>query len=313
MKVSILIHNLNRAQILERCLASVAAQTYRPVEVVILDAGSIDESNKIIDQNLQIMLGKGMEAKSLSCLPMGVAASRNFAAGQASGELLCAIDNDATFAFPDSIDRIARLFKSNNHLAVVSARIVSGDTSVMDPLSWVYRRSKKKWAGKQFKTFTFTGAGFCIRTKSFWEVGGFWDHLKYSREEEELSLALINKGWDLLYCPKIVVKHYPDPRGRLSLINRRYVELTNGLLIYWRRFPLPIALLAICARICSISVKIVFREKVFPTKALHAVSKSIQEWKRYNLQRVPVSFNAVWKYVYLHFSGGIREVNDERH
>ena len=37
MKVSILIHNLNRAQILDHCLASVAAQTYRPIEVIILD------------------------------------------------------------------------------------------------------------------------------------------------------------------------------------------------------------------------------------------------------------------------------------
>ena len=59
------------------------------------------------------MLDKGIEAKSISCPLMGVAASRNFAAKQASGELLWAIDNDATFAFTTALPQLVKLFSKS--------------------------------------------------------------------------------------------------------------------------------------------------------------------------------------------------------
>jgi len=48
MKVSVLVHNLNRATALSRCLVSIAEQTYRPIEVIIADAGSTDESLSVM-------------------------------------------------------------------------------------------------------------------------------------------------------------------------------------------------------------------------------------------------------------------------
>ena len=42
--VSVLILNWNGAQFLSRCLASVRAQTYRLLEIVVIDNGSIDGS-----------------------------------------------------------------------------------------------------------------------------------------------------------------------------------------------------------------------------------------------------------------------------
>jgi GT2 family glycosyltransferase len=301
MKASVLIHNLNRASILEHCLASVAEQTYRPLEVILLDAGSTDESLSVIDRNSRFMLKKGIEVKYINCSPMGVAASRNYAARQASGELFCVIDNDATFASFDCVERIAKQFRSNSRLAIVSTRIVNGDSDDIDAFTWVYRRSKKVWSDRQFKTFTFTGGGFCVRAKAFWEVGGFWDHLKYSREEEELSLALVDKGWELVYFPEVVVRHYSDPRGRSDIIQRRYVELRNGLLILWRRLPLPLAIMAISARICTMSLKMMLRDKIVPTELMRAVVEAKREWRESNLKRIPVSYSTICKYVSLHF------------
>jgi GT2 family glycosyltransferase len=302
MKVSVLIHNFNRASILRYCLNSVAEQAYRPLEVIILDAGSTDESLSVISCCSHIMTERGIEVKMLNCPLLGVAASRNLAAQHASGELLCVIDNDATIASSASIERVVELFQSEPTLAVVTARIVTGDSDDIDPSTWVYRRSLKKWSEKQFKTFTFTGGGFCVRTEAFWSVGGFWDHLKFSREEEELALALVDKGWELFYVPEIVIRHYADPRGRSSIVPRRYVELRNGLLIYWRRLPLPLAVIASAIRICSASYKMIQREKTLPVELIQAVTKARKEWREANLERVPVSVRTVFKYFCLHFS-----------
>ena len=48
MKISIVTINYNNAEGLRRTLASVAAQTYRHIEHIIVDGGSSDESVKVI-------------------------------------------------------------------------------------------------------------------------------------------------------------------------------------------------------------------------------------------------------------------------
>jgi GT2 family glycosyltransferase len=301
MKISMLIHNLNRAAILSNCLSSVAKQSFRPLEVIILDAGSTDLSLDVIDRASHRMEEIGIEVRSIICPPMGVAASRNFAAKKSSGELLCAIDNDACFVRSDSLERTAEYFHSYPRLAIVSFRILKENTDEIDPFTWVYRRPKETWGKRTFNTFTFAGGGFCVRSTAFWEVEGFWDQLQFSREEEDLGLALINKGWKLVYTPEIEVRHYPENCGRYSNSKRRFMELQNGILIFWRRFPKPLAIIAICIRICTMSSKMFWREKKLPTELLRAVPEAIRKWRALGMQRLPITFASVWKYFALHF------------
>jgi GT2 family glycosyltransferase len=301
MRVSILIHNLNRGSVLKRCLSSVIQQTYRPIEVVMLDAGSTDESHEVIHEAAKGMAENGIELKKVDCPKMGVAASRNYGARLISGNLLFGMDNDACFAAADSLEKTVRLFEANPRLGLVSFRLLSGDSEEMDPFAWVFRRSIDPWLNKTFRTFTFVGAGFCVRKKAFWEAGGFWDRLKYSREEEDLGLGLIQEGWEILYSPDIAIRHYFDSRGRASINQRRYVELKNGLLIFWRRFPWPLAILVSCGRITTMCLKVIFREKDSPWKLLGAVREASKEWKGCKSERSPVSFATSIRYFALHF------------
>lgn len=300
MKVSILVHNINRAAHLDRCLESVAGQCYRPLEVVVLDAGSTDDSTSVIARWSAIMQQRGITVNFTTCPLMGVAASRNLAATRATGALLFVIDNDAVFVSADAIERSVSLFLSHPRAAIVSARILDGDSDNIDPFAWVYRRPKKYWSARTFRTFTFAGAGFCVRTSAFREAGGFWDHLQYSREEEELGLAFIDTGWELLYAPEVAVRHYLAPRGRSSTLNRRYTELRNGLLVLRRRLPLPVALAAAAARLCSMSARIILKERCFPKDLFRAVEAAKDEWRGCHLQSQPVSYLTVIKYLSLH-------------
>lgn len=301
-KVSVLIHNLNRDSALERCLISTLGQTYRPLEVVILDAGSDDGSLSIIDKFSRSMAEVGIESRKVTCPMMGVAASRNLAAREASGEFLCFIDNDASFSSHDSICRTATTLSGNRRLALVSFRVLCGDSSSLDPRAWVFRRSKAGWSERRFKTFTFAGAGFCIRAKAFNEAGGFWDHLTYSREEEELGLALMDKGWEIEYFPQVSIRHYFDRRGRAGNLDRRYLELRNGLLIFWRRLPLPLALIAMALRTSSIMIKVLVTERQLPTRVITIILSTLSEWRNGKHRRRPVSFSAVLRYIACHFT-----------
>ncbi|MCL6508772.1 MAG: glycosyltransferase, partial [Bryobacteraceae bacterium] len=46
--VSVVIVNYNGAHLLEQCLRSVFAQPYRPVEVIVVDNGSVDGSVEMV-------------------------------------------------------------------------------------------------------------------------------------------------------------------------------------------------------------------------------------------------------------------------
>jgi GT2 family glycosyltransferase len=302
LKVSLLIHNFNRSSALERCLGSVLEQNFHPLELILLDAGSTDGSLLVVERFSNRMSDANIQMRTVNCPPMGVAASRNFAAHLASGDLLCVIDNDACFEDPKCIERLVVLFESSPRLAVVSFRVLRGDTEELDPFSWVFRRKAQVWANRSFRTFTFAGAGCCLRASAFREVGGFWEQLRYSREEEDLSVALIDRKWQIEYSPKIVVRHYFDHRGRASTVDRRRIELRNGILVLWRRFPLPIALLAIFGRILTMSVRTMLRESNSPFELLSSVPEAIRESRSSNLKRQPIRLRSFVKYVLLHLT-----------
>jgi glycosyltransferase involved in cell wall biosynthesis len=301
MKISVLIHNLNRASAVGRCLSSVAKQAYRPLEVVILEAGSTDGSPAVIQQACQGMRRAGIEARVVPCPQMGVAASRNLAARHASGDALCFIDNDAAFASTDGLYQAAKLLSGGHRVALVSFRVLKADTGEVDPLAWVFRRPLATWSDREFRTFTFAGTGFCTRASAFREAGGFWDHLRYSREEEDLGLALVDNGWDLLYSPAVTIRHYPEAKGRMSLAERRFTELRNGILVLWRRIPVPLALPAIAGRVCTMAL-MSRREGNSVRTLMRAVPVAAEEWRRSRLQRFPVAFKSVWRYAALHLA-----------
>lgn len=301
MKISVLVHNLNRALALEKCLASVARQGYRPLEVVILDAGSSDESPTVIWKALRDMERSGIEAKCVTCPQTGVAASRNFAARHASGELLCFIDNDAAFESPDGLCHSVMSFIGNPHMGVISFQVLKADTGEIDPVGWVYRRPLAIWSGREFRTFILNGTGFCVRASAFWEVGGFWDHLQYSREEEDLGLGMVDKGWELLYSPAVSIRHYSEPKGRMSIAERRFTELRNGVQVLWRRMPIPLAVFAIAARACTMGLA-ARREEGSLRTLLGAVPQAWRDWRRSGLRRLPVTFKSAYKYATLHYA-----------
>lgn len=300
MKVSIIVHNFNRASALQACLRSVAEQTYRPLQVVIVDAGSTDESAETIQRAVASLRERNIDALAEECPRMGVAASRNYAARRATGDYLCFLDNDATFADDHAVSAAADALRQDERLAIVAFRIFLRDTGRPDPSAWVFRRPLAKWFDRRFSTFIFAGGGCCIRAKAFWTCGGFWDHLNYAREEEEMGMALIHFNWKISYLPCSSIKHYPDQHGRSSLSQRRHIELRNGLLVMWRRLPLVVAIPAMASRVVTMCLRAYFTEHQELRGLFVSVAEAFVEWKHHRLQRVPMSVGSAFRYWALH-------------
>lgn len=125
MKVSIVIPVYNRARVLPRTLESVARQTYRPLEVVLVDNNSIDNSSEVIHAFADSH--NDLEVKLLSETTPGACAARNTGFGSASGDWVMFFDSDDAMS-PDHVQRMATA--AENH---PEAQMIAWPRRLVDP------------------------------------------------------------------------------------------------------------------------------------------------------------------------------------
>lgn len=88
MKVSIIVPIYNGKAYVGRCLNSILMQTYRDIEVIIVDDGSTDNSVKTIEKFLEKRVKFYMKKNE------GVSKTRNFGIEKATGDLILFVDID---------------------------------------------------------------------------------------------------------------------------------------------------------------------------------------------------------------------------
>jgi glycosyltransferase involved in cell wall biosynthesis len=90
MLVSVVIPAFNGERFIGRTLDSVLGQTYQPVEIVVVDDGSTDQTPHIVEA----AAARDDRIRSFRMQNSGVAAARNFGVYQARGELIAPLDAD---------------------------------------------------------------------------------------------------------------------------------------------------------------------------------------------------------------------------
>ncbi|MBP3707033.1 MAG: glycosyltransferase family 2 protein [Clostridia bacterium] len=88
--VSIIIPAYNAEKYLQRCLESVVNQTYKNIEIIIVNDGSTDNTESIIIRYQK----KYKSIKYFKKENNGVSDARNYGIAQASGEYFCFVDAD---------------------------------------------------------------------------------------------------------------------------------------------------------------------------------------------------------------------------
>ena len=101
--VSVVIATHNRAPLLGECLWSIAKQSIRPREVLVIGDGCTDETARVVE------LFQFIDARFIDLPKSGISACRNRGTVEAKGALICVQDDDDLM----TVDRI------RDHLAVV--------------------------------------------------------------------------------------------------------------------------------------------------------------------------------------------------
>ena len=118
-KVSVIIPAYNQAKFLAVAIDSCLEQTYRDIEVIVVEDGSTDETRDVAARF-------GDRISYIHQENTGLAGARNRGIGESKGEYLCFLDSD-DFFHPQKIQRQVELIEADPQLGFVYCDIVTTD------------------------------------------------------------------------------------------------------------------------------------------------------------------------------------------
>lgn len=211
--VSVIIPTYNRAATLKRTIDSALAQTYRPLEVIVVDDGSADGTETV-------MRSYGDRIHGIVQANGGPSAARNAGAKAAKGEWLAFLDSDDVWR-PEKIARQVELVsrvETNVDCCMCNAAVIDengptgattfGASGVATDLAEGYWLNPAPLIATRFILFNQVAL---IRTGAFRKAGGFKQELRLL-EDHDLAFRLSLDGpWAFVADP--LVEKYNDTVG----------------------------------------------------------------------------------------------------
>lgn len=116
--VSVILPVYNRAGWVARAVESVLAQTHQPLELLVVDDGSTDDTRRVL-------ANFGSRLRLLEQAHRGAEAARNLGLAHARGEFIAFIDSDDVW-YPDRLSRQLPLFRKT------AVGLVFGNAALVD-------------------------------------------------------------------------------------------------------------------------------------------------------------------------------------
>ncbi len=116
VKVSVIIPAYNGDRYLAAAIDSILAQTYRDLEIIVVDDGSTDNTPQVAQQ-----YGTAVHAvQYVSQSNQGVAASRNLGMAKARGDYIAFLDQDDVF-LPHKLSSQVGMLEQDDNLGIVNS------------------------------------------------------------------------------------------------------------------------------------------------------------------------------------------------
>jgi glycosyltransferase involved in cell wall biosynthesis len=202
--VSVVIPTFNRAGLICRTIDNVFEQTYRNLEVVVVDDGSTDDT-------LSRLYQYGDRIRVVTQSNAGPAVARNHGARVSRGEIIAFQDSDDLWR-PTKLDRQVALLKTDSSipccLCNVLLRVVGGKQVTSFDVSLIHPRHEEGiWLNVPevlATRFVLFNQAVAIRREAWERVGGFDESLKYL-EDYDLPLQLALEGpWAFIQEPLVI-------------------------------------------------------------------------------------------------------------
>lgn len=212
--VSVIIPTFNSGKPLEPCLKSIQNQSYNNIELIIVDAFSKDNTQRIAENfNAKIFL-----------LAAERSPARNFGAKQAMGRFLFFIDSDMELASSVVEECVSMCAHKDVDAAIIPEEAVGAS---------FLAKCKKLEKMMRWREVYFEAPRF-FRKEVFEFIGGYDENLVIG-EDFELTQRLRNAEFSIGRC-EAIIKHHEENISLKKLVTKLYYY-GKTLPIYARKEP----------------------------------------------------------------------------
>ena len=243
--VSVIVVNWNRRDLLRACLQSLANQSTKPFEVIVVDNGSVDGSAEMAERDFSAQLAFHLKLIR-NDRNRGFCAANNQGFAASNSEFVALLNNDAE-AEPAWVESLCRVFAAAPDVGMAASKIlVFEEPERIDKAGHlIYPDGQNRGRGSgeldagqydQVEEVLWPdGCAAMYRRAMLDLIGGFDEDFFAYADDAELGLRARIAGWRCIYAPAAVVRHH---RGatlgkfstrRLSLIERNRVLLVAKL------------------------------------------------------------------------------------
>lgn len=222
--ISVVIPTYNYSRFIGEALKSILGQTLPPMEIVVVDDGSTDETETIVTSF-------GERVEYIRQENAGVSAARNRGVAETTGELITFVDAD-DIVQPDFLEAMFGEFsaKSDVGLAHCGTRLFDSETG--ETLSFDLDGGAE---GVADNLLLWEGPGFpapglvMVRREAFLEVGGFDPRQK------------VGEDWDFCYrvARKYQVAFVPKPlvnyRIHRAAAHHNLENMETGMSLFYEK------------------------------------------------------------------------------
>lgn len=239
--VSIIVSCHNRADLLPQTMESIFAQSYRPVEIVVVDDGSTDETPKLLK-------AYGNKIRYVRQQNRGVAVARTTGGRLAKGKFVAFQDDDDLMA-PDRISNLMSTLKEypTAVLSVGDYAIINPQGEVTGERSYFQIHKMRKdpitqpiliedgYKAILWSELTPLPHTTLFRKKDAEQIGWFDKKFIYACSDTDFFARLGRLG-AIVYCPKIV-SYYRC--GHISIWQNKIDSEFSRLMLFEKHMTTP--------------------------------------------------------------------------
>lgn len=207
MDVSVIIPTLNAEHEIEDLLAALERQSLRPMEILVVDSASDDDTVPLVKMH------KGIRLLQIERCDFNHGATRDMALRATTGDFVCFLTQDALPASDAYLERLVTPMVGDPSIALVSGRqLPKADARRFEQLvrSFNYPdspsvRSKSDLNKCGIKTFFASDSCSAYRRTAYLDCGGF----EYVNTNEDMLMAarFVASGLKVAYEPGAEVYH----------------------------------------------------------------------------------------------------------
>ena len=249
-KFSVIIVNYNGADYLQQAVDSLACQTVRDFELIIIDNASTDGSAQLLD--LSALADARLVRNDTN---LGYAAANNQAAQMANGRWLALLNPDARAA-PDWLQALGRAMETYPECRTFAcAQLDAANRNILDGAGDAYLLFGFPWRGGFGRAANeLPGPGFCFSACGasavydaalFRQLGGYDERFFCYCEDVDLGFRLQMLGEDCRFVPDAIIEHAGSAiSGRDSPFST-YHGTRNRIWTYAKNMPFGLLVLTL--------------------------------------------------------------------